>query len=30
MIRQERMRIVKHKEIAHNIFEMTFFVDFVS
>lgn len=23
MIRQERMRIVKHKEIAHNIFEMT-------
>lgn len=23
MIRQERMRVVKHKEIAHNIFEMT-------
>ncbi|MET1014650.1 MAG: dihydroorotate dehydrogenase electron transfer subunit [Paenisporosarcina sp.] len=23
MIRQERMRVVKHKEIAHNIFELT-------
>lgn len=23
MIRQERMRVVNHKEIAHNIFEMT-------
>jgi len=23
MIRQERMRVIKHKEIAHNIFEMT-------
>jgi dihydroorotate dehydrogenase electron transfer subunit len=23
MIRQERMRVVKHKEIAHNIYEMT-------